>query len=496
MNYQCIIVGLGPVGALLANSLGNFGIKTAVLEKEETIYPYPRAIHGDDETLRIFQSIGLLEEILPKIQFFDEMRLEKVRDENLLSIELTNPKEPYAFPADYWFYQPEMEKILRDRLNDLDSVDIFLASEAKTIQQNENGVRIQFAQNGVERELTAEFLVGCDGAKSWVRKKAGIELKDLGFEQKWLVVDAFLKPDKKAMDWGKTHRQICDPEQPITYLAGVGNHRRWEFMMSGELQPETAEKAFQALNISDFCSIQRKQQYQFHALIAKKWQENNILLCGDSAHQMPPFLGQGLCSGFRDAHNLAWKLDYILNKNASREILKSYQSEQAPHTLNLIKGTMILGRIIQTKNTFLASIRNGLLRIVGKSTFLKKFIQRQIVKKDPLKNGLLGKNRKPVAGSLFIQKEIIWKGEEILSDELLGNHFTLISSQSVQIQESFPGLKQIVITNDDAIPFQEWLKSRKVDFVLVRPDKYIFDAGKIKDLPKVLECLKKQLNCS
>lgn len=500
--YDCLIIGLGPVGAILGNLLGKSGLKVCILEQATEIFPHPRAIHGDDEMLRTIQSVGLLNDILPHIQPFEQMELLSKIGKLLIKIDLADPAKPNGFPTDFWFFQPKLEEVLRKGLERFPNVETRLGVSVHSIQQNESEVEVTIAsrldnsQNPTEKEiLKAKYLVGCDGGNSFTRKQMGGKLLDLGFNQKWLVADCLEKEigewsEPKSI-WKETHQQILNPKQPITYVCGAERHRRWEVMEMGSGKP-SAETVLERLDLEKNYEFIRKADYSFHALIAEKWQFGRVFLCGDAAHQMPPFLGQGLCSGFRDAENLAWKLELVLGMekeseksnfgNASWEILETYQSERYLHTLNLIKGAIFLGKVIQTTNSFVAGIRNLFLRSIRDSKAIKQKIQNEIVKKENLESGFLQANKHKLVGSLFPQFRTKQGNQIIYSDEKFGKYFTVIGTGKIADFTENNSLISYLEIED--LEMRKWFAKHRIVFAIVRPDKRIFGCGEVNDFEK------------
>jgi 3-(3-hydroxy-phenyl)propionate hydroxylase len=489
------------VGAILGNLLGKTGLKVCILEQETNIYPYPRAVHGDDEMLRTLQSVGLLDSISPHIQAFEKMELLFEIGKSLIQINLADLNQPNGFSTDFWFFQPKLEKILRKGLERFLNVEIHLGTTVHSIQQTENHVEVEFTSKAINsqnptkaQQLTAKYLIGCDGGNSFTRKQVGGKLNDLGFHQKWLVIDSLAKETKENNDvWGDIHQQILDPKQPITYVSGVGRHRRWEVMemekscAANEIS-ESTKVVLRQLALEKQHEIIRKTNYTFHALIAEKWQFGRVFLCGDSAHQMPPFLGQGLCSGFRDAENLAWKLKIALTKNLNKsknnKLLNTYQSERYEHVLHLIHGAVFLGKVIQTTSLTLARIRNLFLKAIKNSNFIKRKIQQEIVKKENLRKGVFQSKKHKLVGSLFPQFKAT-KGNSInYSDSQLGNSFTIIHLH--ELENLLIGSNELTFLKANKKSIKEWLIKNKVDFVIIRPDKRIFGCGKLKKLEKTM----------
>ena len=513
-KYDIIIVGYGPVGATLVNLLGKYGWKIAVFEQRKSIYPFPRAVHLDDECLRIFQAADLHEKILPHLTSFEKMQLVQASKQIIIEILVGSKEQKYGFATDFWFFQPKLESILRAGTKRFENVAVFEGFEVNNIVQKEDESVLTILENANQKthQVAGNYVIACDGGQSFVRRHLGILMKDFKFNNTWLVVDTLLKKKYKNETAGLSHihQQICDPKRPTTYVSGHENHRRWEFMLKKE---ETKQAILKAENIEKWLSkwvdvtkvdILRANVYTFHGLLAKKRQEKHIFLAGDAAQMMPPFLGQGLCSGLRDAHNLAWKLDAVLAKKADETILKSYEQERNAHAEALIKGAITLGNIIQTKNKTLAFLRNFVLKIANKIPNIKPLIRAAILKKKPLKKGFLGTNWPQLIGRMFPQPKVLNKeGEKLYLDAFLNDNFVLfLQKNTITSTPNITFLKEkidlkIVTLNKDFLDFENiltnWFSSQKIDFVVIRPDKYIYDAGRLYALEKVMQDLQEQL---
>ena len=490
--YECIVIGLGPVGATLGNLLGLQGIKTLIIERSEQHNTEPRAIHGDDEMLRIFQAMQLEEALLAHIEHFDTMELAASIHHTLCTIQTSNTQKPLGFPTDFWFHQPTLEAILRKGLQRFDCVEVKTGWEAVNIQSSKHAENLTIANTHSPKQkevVRAQYILGADGANSWLRKQLGITLQDLKFEQRWLVIDTIAPTAGLPSYWQNTHRQICDPKRPITYVPATGDHKRWEIMLKPDEADLSEAKISELLQLSPLPTIQRKAVYTFHALYAQKWHAGNYFLCGDAAHQMPPFLGQGLCSGMRDAYNLSWKLAWMLKSNKPtiyQQLANSYQQERLPHTFALTKGAILLGKIIQTQNPFIATFRNQILKLLDKSNWIKRQVTQQIVKKQAFKEGLIAKNH--LSGSLFPQDKL--SHFESLSDNQLGNQFCLVvKDKATHLPSPLPHFLSYWEVANNCPALLVWFEKHRIDFVILRPDKVIWSTGKITDLTKAIQKL-------
>jgi 3-(3-hydroxy-phenyl)propionate hydroxylase len=382
------IVGYGPVGAVLANLLGQAGLDVVVIEPALDVYHLPRAAHFDDEIMRVFQSIGLAEAVLPHTTPVLGMDFVTAGGEVLFGFSSEDRPQRHGWEVGYMFHQPGLERALRAGAERFPSVDVRLGHEVVGLDTGATGaggsgigpgsapgagaveLQVRAVATGAVEPVTARFVVGCDGARSFVRRSLGIGLDDQGFDQPWLVVDTMLRDDATCV-LPERVLQICDPARPGTFVPMPGTHRRWELMSMGEtaeelLEPETIARLLKPwVTVGADVDIDRAAVYSFHALVATEWRRGRVLLAGDAAHQMPPFLGQGMCSGIRDASNLAWKLAMVLDGRADDTLLDSYQPEREPHVRAITELAVALGGILQTTDPEVAAARDEGFRAGG-----------------------------------------------------------------------------------------------------------------------------------
>jgi flavoprotein hydroxylase len=339
------IVGYGPVGSALAILLGQLGRTVTVFERWPGPYPLPRAVHFDHEVGRILQSCGVGEELRTVIEPADIYEWRNAAGTTLLRFGQSGDG-PSGWPASSMFNQPVVEQLLDRRAEEV-SVDVRRGVEVTGIEQRDDRVVVTGADG---MSASARYVIGCDGANSTVRMLAGLPVTDLGFFYDWLIVDVILA-EPRVFD--PINLQICDPARPTTAVSGGPGRRRWEFMRLpdepvDELNQEArAWELLAAWNVHpQNARLERHAVYTFNARYADKWRSERVFLAGDAAHLMPPFAGQGLCSGLRDAANLAWKIDLVLGGIAADELLDSYQSERLPSARAAIDFSMELGGVI------------------------------------------------------------------------------------------------------------------------------------------------------
>lgn len=345
-SAEVTILGGGPVGCFLAVLLNRMGVSNVLIERDDQPYQLPRAIVMDDEIQRIVHDYGMGEWLTANTS-----RLENADFVTADGAHIMGAAVPelglQGLPPVVVHYQPDLDAMLRDEVVASGSITRF------------GHIIVGMVDHGDHFETTLDdgeiihsrWFVGCDGASSWTRRHVGLTLEDLSFDQEWLVVDVELN-ENSTVDLPLGVRQYCDPLRPSTYVKGHARYRRWEF----QVQPNEDSAALNTeaelwrilkpwLTYSD-ARIVRSAVYRFHAVVAPTMQLGNVFLAGDSAHQMPPFLGQGLNSGMRDAMNLAWKLAFVSRGIASENLLDTYSTERVPHVRNTVGHAADLGRLI------------------------------------------------------------------------------------------------------------------------------------------------------
>jgi 3-(3-hydroxy-phenyl)propionate hydroxylase len=327
------IVGLGPTGATLANACGRLGLRARIYERSTDPYPLPRACHLDAEIARVFQDLGFERELAGLLTPSAGMEYVGPDGGHLFSFEGFERQPLLGWHEDHVFIQPEIDLMLRRGLERYPCVELRLGEEAPPLAQ-----------------MPARFVVACDGAASTVRRALAVPLVDLGYDERWLVVDIMLR---RPVALPTIIQQVCDPSRLATFVPSHGTHRRWELRVNpGEdpdelVRPERvwALLAPWAVGPRDG-ELVRAVVYRFHATVAARWRDGRVFFAGDAAHQMPPFMGQGMCSGVRDAVNLAWKLAAVVRGAAGDPLLDSYETERRPHAEAVIALSIDAGQLL------------------------------------------------------------------------------------------------------------------------------------------------------
>jgi 3-(3-hydroxy-phenyl)propionate hydroxylase len=476
IKTEVAIVGFGPVGAMLANLLGLQGISTLVLEREAAIHNLPRAVHFDDEVMRLLQTVDLAQAMQPFVHVSPGMKF--VDDIGRLLLDWPRPQHvgQQGWHASYRFHQPELERVLREGLARWPSVTVRLRTEAFALEQGRDAVVVRYEdlETGSLTRCQARYVVGCDGARSLVRRLMDAPLKDLGFHERWLVVDALLRrPRPDLGDWSV---QYCSKRRPTTYVRGTGDRRRWEIaVLPGEdeatiTQPTKVLELLKPWVSPEEIDLERAALYTFHSAIAPRWRSGRLLIAGDAAHLTPPFLGQGLCAGMRDAGNLAWKLARVLRGQNEDSLLDTYQSERAPHVREYIELAVRLGGLINTKA--MQAAVSGFVLNSGEAARMTSI-------KPRLGPGLAAGCNGP-DGEIAPQPRLT---DGVRLDDRVGYRFAVLLQSHFAASlpaETLEHLarREIVVVADDAPEPNTWLQRIDAPAVLVRPDRYVLGTAR------------------
>jgi 3-(3-hydroxy-phenyl)propionate hydroxylase len=481
--FDVAIIGCGPVGALAANLLGKAGLSVVVLEKELTHYPLPRAVHLDHEMMRLFQSAGVIDAVLPDMVDTDGHLHVGASGQAIRYMGTVGLARPFGWSNDWFFYQPELEAHLRAGFAALPTVDFRIGAEFTALDQGEGAVRIHYAQDGAAHEIAARWAIACDGSRSPVRKALGVKLDDLGFEEPWLVVDAEVDgpvafPDIAGVpaeaDLQRLSVMMCDPKRPATIVPGRGNHRRWELMLlPGEddaamMAPDKVAELLAPYIGHVPHQIVRSATYRFHGLVAEQWQVGRVFLAGDAAHQTPPFFGQGMCHGCRDVANLAWKMVAIAKDGADETILATYQPERDPHVRGVIGAAVAAGRYICELDPAKAAERDAEM-IARAAAQTGRETAHDLI--PAISTGIILAGSAG-AGQRFIQPVL---DDGLKLDDSTGDGWRLFVTGDAPVAKGITTINATGLADKGAV--SAWLAARDAQAVLVRPDHYVFGTG-------------------
>ena len=496
--YDVVQIGYGPVSEIMALALARQGRKVAVFERWSERYPLPRAVCIDHELYRVLSALGMGEQLPAVSHAGPHYKWYNADWKELLSIDWES-ESISGGPEVNFVHQPTLEKMFEDVVQACPNVELSLGWEAIEATQTDDHAQlvVRDMQTGDTRTVRCKYLIGADGANSLVRQAIGSTQEDRGFEADWLVIDV-LPNEGVTLDIPPA-AQYCNPVRPTTIVpAGIKDgryFRRWEFMRLPHETREELEHEHVAWDLlapwvrRDQATIVRHKVYTFRSLLANTWRKGRMLIAGDAAHVMPPFMGQGMCAGLRDDWNLAWKLDLVLDGKADDALLDTYQPERRPHVSDVIDLSMYLGRVICIPDADQAAERDEAF-FSGKAPPPPAFPS---LTDGILRRGTDGAVQAP-AGLLSPHGKVRSGDQVGRFDERVGLGFVLVSRDaSVEASLGAPqrsfldalGAKRVVIAAQDTagawtdldrkyIPF---MAQHDIQAMLVRPDFYLYGAA-------------------
>lgn len=496
-----MIIGAGPVGVTAALLLARHGVHSLVLERHRDVYPLPRAVVVDDEVRRILQSVGIHEEFAALARPARGLRLLDAR-RNVITEFARSLNGHHGFPQTSMFDQPELERLLRDALARRPECELWGGVEVVSVTQDTDGstgvtgpVRVTFRRDGRDEEehVWADAVLGCDGAGSLTRDAIGAIWEDLHFEESWRVID--VRTSRPVRTW-EGAEQICCPTQPATFMRVSEERYRWEFRLADdehldgphgwerlrELVAPWVDLPSDALLSDDF-EVIRQAQYTFRARLADRWRRGRVFLLGDAAHLTPPFVGQGLCSGLRDAHNLTWKLARVLKQGAHDGLLDTYERERKPHARHVIRVAVAVGWVMTGGQDRGAAIRRAVVGTACRVPGVTAAVSRDL--SPALAAGPLVRRRprltgRVLAGTFCPQPWIQREGRRVRLDDILGTSFAVLATvpptpQVTAVATALGASTFHVGGLGDGGTLAAWLARGRADAVLLRPDRVVMD---------------------
>jgi 3-(3-hydroxy-phenyl)propionate hydroxylase len=524
-DYDVAIVGAGPTGLTLANLLGKAGVSVVLIERGETTVRAPRAVSIDDEALRTMQAAGVVERVLENVAL--DYGYQYITPGGTVFAHIEPTVREFGWPRRNAFTQPELEAALREGLSRFQNVRAMFGQCCESVKEEPDSVCVLVkGPDGETQTLRARYLAACDGARSPIRKQIGAKLSGSTYRARWLIVDL-----EQTRERFRLTRVLCDPSRPTICLPGPDGRRRYEFMVhNGETDeeissPEKVRELLAMFGPDADTPVVRRQVYTFHARMVDKWSTRRVFLAGDAAHLTPPFAGQGMNSGVRDAHNLAWKLACVTRGELGPALLESYARERAPHAWSLIEMAVNIGKVMMPTSRIQAFLVQSAFRLMRFWPPLHAYYAQMKYKPKPFfKEGFIlpddgGLN---IAGRMQPQPLVERLDRtRVKLDDLAGDGFALIAhGRNAQAtlaacaghEFGLPRTTRIAVlphdTNIDrsADPqivavravdefFEERLPADREILIVVRPDRYgaaaadVTDAGKIADFAKAVRAL-------
>ncbi|MCV7176917.1 bifunctional 3-(3-hydroxy-phenyl)propionate/3-hydroxycinnamic acid hydroxylase [Mycolicibacterium sphagni] len=523
MDFDVVVVGAGPSGLTLANTLGLQGVRTLIVDERDALIDYPRGVGLDDESLRTFQAIGVVDAVLPHtvpnqiLRFYDGKRR--------LLAEMAPPDARFGWPKRNGFVQPLVDAELFKGLDRFDHVEIAWGHPMTSIAETADGVTVELSPADAEvRTVNARYIVGCDGGRSATRRLMGVSFDGTTSSTRWLVVDIANDP------LGHPNSEVgADPARPYVSISIAHGIRRFEFLIHGHETDEQAEDPeFVAQMLSrlvpypDRVDIIRRRLYTHHSRIASSFRKGRIMIAGDAAHLMPVWQGQGYNSGIRDAANLGWKLAAVVNGQAGDALLDTYDVERRKHARAMIDLSTTVGKVISPTNPRVAGARDVLVRAASLVPTLKRYVLEMRFKPMPrYEQGAVVHNepRSPssAVGTLFIQPRVDTREQQnVLLDDVIGPWFAFVcwSNNPRQLlgEKAFAEWKalgavfvalrpitqlhwtghddaDVVVVGDRTGALKAWFDAHEESVMFLRPDRCIAGACIAQRTPELSAAL-------
>lgn len=492
-----VIVGAGPTGLTAATLLAQYGVECLVLERWESIYPQPRAVALDDEVHRILARLGLREEFAAISRPHRGLRLLDRNMRVLAEFRRDLAQGRHGYPEGSLFDQPELEAILRRNLGRYGTATLHGGAEVTALTQDASGVRVDFTDpaTGEPDSVRAAYVLGCDGANSLTRAAIGTTMRELGFTQRWLVIDVVTEAD--LGQWEGVH-QLCDPTRAGTYMQVGKTRHRWEFRLApGETAADFHDMGRLHPLISAWTGtvpvaeleIVRAAEYTFRAQVADRWRDRRMFLLGDAAHLTPPFIGQGMCAGLRDAMNLAWKLAGVLGGTLPETVLDTYEIERTHHAQAMIKLAKLIGTAMTAGGELGSIIRRAVaprLHLVPGLTEVATDSQTPPLHRSDLV--MRPRLRRSLAGRLC--PNAIIDGDRRFDDVAAGRFAIVTTTEPSAAQRADIHRRgAVLITARPGSELHRWLRTGNARAAVVRPDGAVLSASR-RPLPHSIDTLR------
>jgi 3-(3-hydroxy-phenyl)propionate hydroxylase len=482
-TYHVAVIGYGPTGATAANILGQLGLKVVVIERDPDVYNRARAISTDEEVMRIWQSIGLADRL--QQDMLPDRPLNFVDANGVPFIDLKVAPRGAGHPAQQFLYQPAVDQVLREGVQRFSGVDVLLEHECLRVHAKGDGVELMLADLRTDtfKRLHASFVIAADGGSSPTRGQLGVGYTGRTYTERWVVIDTKVLKEWDAHDRLRFH---CNPARPTVDCPTPLGHHRWEYpARAGEddqelLRDEAIWKVLSAQGITrEHVQILRAVIYSHHVRVADRWRVGRVFLAGDAAHAMPPWIGQGMSAGVRDAANLCWKLAAVVKGQAPESLLDSYQDERKPHVTEVTRRACFAGRMITERNRVIAATRNHVVRVLTRVPALATRLERMAWIPDArYANGFFATADHRAVGWQIPQPWITGAdGARVRLDDVLAGQWTVLHSGGAPAGATPWTALGVNMIQVDEPSIVDWLRRKKATAAVLRPDGFIYAAA-------------------
>jgi 3-(3-hydroxy-phenyl)propionate hydroxylase len=482
-TYDVAVIGYGPTGATAANLLGQLGLKVVVIERDPDVYNRARAISTDEEVMRIWQSIGLADRL--QEDMLPDRPLNFVDANGVPFIDLKVCPRGAGHPPQQFLYQPAVDQVLRDGVERFQGVDVLLEHECLRVHPKGDAVELMLADlsTGTFKRLHASFVIAADGGSSPTRGQLGVGYTGRTYTERWVVIDTKVLKEWDAHDRLRFH---CNPARPTVDCPTPLGHHRWEYpARAGEedeelLRDDAIWKVLSDQGITpEHVRILRAVIYSHHVRVADRWRVGRVFLAGDAAHAMPPWIGQGMSAGVRDAANLCWKLAAVVSGRAPESLLDSYQDERKPHVTEVTRRACFAGRMITERNRVIAAARNHLVRTLTRAPVLARRLERMTWIPDArYANGFFATAHHRATGWQIPQPWITdAAGAPVRLDDVLAGQWAILHTGCTPAGATAWTALGVNVIQIDEPSLVEWLRHRKAAAAVLRPDGFIYAAA-------------------
>jgi 3-(3-hydroxy-phenyl)propionate hydroxylase len=481
-TYDVAVIGYGPTGATAANLLGQLGLKVLVVERDPDVYGRARAISTDEEVMRVWQSVGLAERL--QQDMLPDRPLNFVDAAGVPFIDLKITARGSGHPPQQFLYQPAVDHVLREGVQRFPNVTVLLEHECLRVLPKGDEVEVMLADLRTDtfKRLHASYVIAADGGSSPTRGQLGVGYSGRTYAERWVVIDTKVLKEWDAQDRLRFH---CDPVRPTVDCPTPLGHHRWEYPARASeddeelLREEAIWKVLSDQGITrENVKILRAVIYRHHVRVADRWRVGRVFLAGDAAHAMPPWIGQGMSAGIRDAANLCWKLAAVIKGQAPDCLLESYQAERKPHVIEVTRRACFVGRIITERNRVIAGVRNHVLRALTRLRGLDARLQKLTWIPDArYREGFFTTDRRRAVGWQIPQPWVTdATGATVRLDDVVGGNWAIVhTGESPAGAQAWTELGVPMIRIDEPT-LVCWMRRRKADAVVLRPDGFVYAA--------------------